>query len=221
MSKQNRIEPELPVPPQPQAAPAALKPKQTFCTWLEEKKIEATINLVIVSFKIPLNCKTILVVLGLVVIGALILIIPRVQGNTCAYAGIASTDEEAIVWSINAEGEAVVEENMGAIEKIFSPDAVFIDRLTQEKWFSPLERYTHLFAAADYAAANHIDIKAAARVEGKRASFISGSRGTYIADGITSSYATDPDSDHWTLEKQRGCWVITKFEFNASGYQFP
>jgi hypothetical protein len=149
----------------------------------------------------------------LVVAGIVIAFAPRLTVNRCAYAGITGSDEEAIVWLINAEGEAVVSENLGLIKKIFAADAIFVDMLTQEKWFSPVARYTHLIDAADYTTASHADIN--------RAFFTSGSSGAYMANGIKSSYSTKPDSDHWTLEKQRGCWVITKFEFNASGIKFP
>jgi len=220
----NKVTEQPPVQPVPittaPAAPAP-RPKGRFCQWLEEKKIEVTIPLVVVSFKLPLTCKSLLIVLGLVLGAALILLAPRLLVNRCAYPASIRADQEAIVWLINAEGEAVVGEDMGTIRKIFAPDAVFVDMLTQEKWFSPVERYTHLFAAANFSAAIHVDIKAVSPVSGERAFFTSGSRGSYTASGVKGSYSTPPDSDHWTLEKRGGCWVISQFDFNASGIPFP
>lgn len=221
MTEQPPVQPT--VEKAPEAAPAAAlpKPKGRFCQWLEEKKVEVTIPLVVVSFKLPLNCKSLLIVVGLVAAAALVLLAPRLLVKRCAYPASIRADQEAIVWLINAEGEAVVGEDMGTIRKIFAPDAVFVDMLTGEKWFSPVERYTHLFAAANYSAASHADIKAVSPVSGERAYFISSSSGSYTDSGGKHSYGNQPDADHWTLEKQGGCWVIAQFDFSASGVPFP
>lgn len=202
-------------------APQPAQGKSTLCKRLEEQNIKVTVNLGFVSFQIPLLCKTIYIVAGLIVAGALILILPRLTTGRCAYAGVSAGDEAAIAWLINAEGEAVVKEDLALIEQIFAPDALIVDMLTGEKWFSPVERYTHLINAADYSKASHADIKAVTPIAGGRAYFTSSSRGAYTVEGVSKSYSTLPDSDHWTLEKRRGCWIITQFEFNAAGVSFP
>ena len=115
-------------------------------------------------------------------------------------------------------------EGIAIIQGIFEKNAYILDAASGEEWHDSTARYEALFANADYLEAKNIEIQpAGAGVTQDVAWFTSESQGRLIAsDGTEVSYARTPHECHWTLRKNSaGCWVITKFVFNASDVPFP
>lgn len=136
----------------------------------------------------------------------------------------ASTDSGTIARLIHAEAEAVLTENMTIMGHIFAADAVIQDGASGQIWINPVSRYQDdLFPYLDFTALEHRDIQPAGiGIQGNLAYFTSSSRFCYNnEDGTSNCQETDPLSDHWTLERKGGCWVIINFSFNASHIPFP
>lgn len=140
---------------------------------------------------------------------------------SCPYQ--AGTDEDTIVRLIQAESEAVNNEDISIIQAIFAKDALIRDEASGEEWHDPTARYATLFANVDFTNASHFEIQpVGAGTTANAAWFTSGSRGSYAGVGFSESYDNPPGSDHWTFGKNSsGCWVITNFTFNASHIPFP
>ena len=144
---------------------------------------------------------------------------------TCLYQ--RTTDAATIIHLIQLEAEVVViggKEGIAIIQGIFEKNAYILDAASGEEWHDSTARYEALFANADYLEAKNIEIQpAGAGVTQDVAWFTSESQGRLIAsDGTEVSYARTPHECHWTLRKNSaGCWVITKFVFNASDVPFP
>jgi hypothetical protein len=142
----------------------------------------------------------------------------------CIYAGAAKTDAEAISWLINQEARVTVSGDMEIIQTIFAEDATIVDHGNRDfpvVWKNPIDRYGQLFMDAQFIDARNTNSKAVGMVGGDTAYYISGSEGAYLDNGQKFQYLNPDDANHWTLAKINGCWQITKFEFNASGIQFP
>ncbi len=150
----------------------------------------------------------------------------------CPYQ--AQTDMETIDRLIQAEGEAVVREDISLIRAIFVPDAIIRRGDTGEQWNNPVTYYTNLFSALDFTQATHYGIQPAGPgITESVAYFTSGSRITYGPTGATPVFQDNPPtppaspstqygSEHWTLQKNRaGCWQITELVFNADHISFP
>lgn len=134
-----------------------------------------------------------------------------------------STDTESLLCLILAESEAVNKGSLGLIQKIFAPDAFIADRSAANKeWNSPMAYYQPDFAALDFTNATHFDEVITVTNQGAWAT--SGSSGKFAPKNtiLATPYSNPNPSDHWTFGKDRhGCWVITRFEFNAMYVKFP
>jgi hypothetical protein len=125
------------------------------------------------------------------------------------------TDDESLRCLIEAESQAVAEENPLLIWAIFAPNAGIKDGamlLSND----PLAFYqAERFEKYDYITPLHFDITKGL-IEGGEAVYTSGSRGSYRdAAGNTLTYDNPAPSDAWRFEQnQAGCWVIAGFAFN-------
>jgi hypothetical protein len=133
----------------------------------------------------------------------------------------SSTDYETITCLIHQESEAANKGDLGIISRIFAPNAVIFRGDTNEIWNDPLSYYRSTFNAVKFIGAYHDDLAQVKRI-GRIEYWVSVSGGEYIQDGVKYPIKSQPSSDHWIFEKnQQGCWVITRFEFNASLISFP
>lgn len=148
--------------------------------------------------------------------------LPTRTPRPCSYVG--SNDFKTIENLVHAEAQAVDRSDISMIQVIFAKDAVIQNRAKEppERWEDPVARYQQLFTEADFEEVDHTDIKHKPW-DGSNGElfFTSASRGKFISGGTEYLYENPPDSDHWTFRKVRGCWVITKFDFNASHIPFP
>jgi hypothetical protein len=143
----------------------------------------------------------------------------------CPYR--ASTDAESIVSLIDAEAQAVLNEDLSIIQAIFAEDAVIRDATKDDPFVDPASRYATLFTNADYLEIVHYEVQpAGSGITGSVAYFTSGSKGRFTSADDPSTvheFENDPCSDHWTFGRDgAGCWVIINFTFNACHDQpFP
>jgi hypothetical protein len=143
---------------------------------------------------------------------------------TCPYQAI--TDTGIITRLIEAEAQAILDEDISIIRAIFAEDATIWDAARDERWEDPIARYAALFANTDFIEDVHFEVQPAGPgITENVAYFTSGSKGKFISvDDPSQTHEFDnPDcSDHWTFGRNSaGCWVITNFTFNACHIQFP
>jgi hypothetical protein len=132
------------------------------------------------------------------------------------------TDEESLRCLITSESDAANRGDLSLIERIFSPDASIADRRAEVEWPNPRAHYAADFREKQYTSARHYG--EVITVTGEGAWATSGSVGYFKRPGdlLDSSYGNVPPSDHWTFGRDTlGCWVITRFEFNAAHIPFP
>jgi|GEM_PF-4168746 len=135
-------------------------------------------------------------------------------GPDCSIKG--ESDQDIIMKTIEAEGTAVVDENLAMIQKIFAEDAIIIDatsgyNLQRDDWYSTL------FKNKDFLEAEQFEFHPVSeKTTNDIRLFTSGSRGRYRDEGGVHQYHHEPGSNEWTLQKDEcGCWVIVKFRFNV------
>lgn len=134
----------------------------------------------------------------------------------------SSTDYETMSCLIQKESEAANLGSLDLIAKIFAPNAVIFRGDTKETWSDPLLYYRPTFNALKFHDAVHSDLTQV-EVIGQTFYWISGSSGKYTTQGgKIESYNNPLPSEHWVFQKDsKSCWVITRFEFNASLITFP
>jgi hypothetical protein len=149
---------------------------------------------------------------------------------TCPFTG--SSDLETLENLVHAEAEAVNTKNIEIIKTIFAPSALISDAVRGESSTDPVARYQDQFARLDFKEVQHTAPEPIGPgIQADVAYFTSGNTGYWRFIGgewnwFENTPRSDPDtpfgSDHWTFSKNgRGCWIITKFEFNAGHVPFP
>ena len=126
-----------------------------------------------------------------------------------------ANDEEGIKQLVNAEGEAVVQQDIDRLQGLWATDGVVTDAnhspdnpsddKTWKGWASIRDRYINIIFPSSPAFAEHPNIRVT----------ISGDTATAIADtriGITNL----KDNDKWTLRKIDGQWKLTSLTFSLS-----
>ena len=134
----------------------------------------------------------------------------------------SATGDDTLRCLINAESEAANKNNLTLIQQIFAHDATIFRGDTRKTWDAPIAYYTSTFASLKFTEAKHFDIRQI-EITAQVAKYTSGSSGYYAEPGATPTpYDNKNPSEHWVFGKNdRGCWVITRFEFNASHIKFP
>ncbi|MCP4360240.1 MAG: trypsin-like peptidase domain-containing protein, partial [Chloroflexi bacterium] len=140
-----------------------------------------------------------------------------------------TTVEETLICLIQAEREAAEGKDLSTIEAIFDKNAVMRNRQEDENRNEYNQEYSGRVEIIEYYAgffhnASSIEVertnitKIEIDPEHNTAWFTSGN--ITIVDG--DAWTNEAPSDHWIFGKTtQGCWVITKFEFNASHIPFP
>ena len=126
-----------------------------------------------------------------------------------------ANDEEAIKQLVNAEGEAVVQQDIDRLQGLWATDGVVSDAnhtpdnpsddKTWKGWAAIRDRYVNIVFPSNPAFAEHPNIRVT----------ISNDTATAIADtkiGITNL----KDNDKWTLRKIDGQWKLTSLTFSLS-----
>ena len=139
------------------------------------------------------------------------------SGPTPACPVTAATDTKALFGLIDAEAQAVLNEDIELIEAIFAPDAVIRNEATGEEWDSPETYYEEKFRNEIHCRIEHDDHHIL-KLTDKEAWCTTASRGEWgwEGTGCTMTYENPPGSDQWQFRKDdRGCWRIVRFTYNA------
>ncbi len=128
---------------------------------------------------------------------------------------VPANDEEAIKQLINAEGEAVVQQDIDRLQAMWASDGVVTDAnrtpnsasddKTWSKWGAIRDRYVNIVFPSGPGSAEHPNIRVS----------ITGDTASAIADtkiGITNA----KDNDKWTFRKIDGQWKITSLTFSLA-----
>ncbi len=128
---------------------------------------------------------------------------------------VPANDEEAIRQIVNAEGEAVVQQDIDRLQGLWSSDGVVTDAnhtpdnpsddKTWKGWAAIRDRYVNIVFPSNPAFAEHPNIRVT----------INGDTATAVADtkiGITNL----KDNDKWTLRKIDGQWKLTSLTFSLA-----
>ncbi|MBI5300892.1 MAG: nuclear transport factor 2 family protein [Chloroflexi bacterium] len=139
---------------------------------------------------------------------------PPVQRTRTATPAPAN-DEEAIKQLINAEGEAVVQQEINRLQDIWATDGVVTDAnrtpdnpsddKTWKNWSALRDRYVNIVFPSNPPAAEHPNIRIT----------MTGDTASAIADtkiGVTNA----KDNDKWTFRKIDGRWRITSLTFGLA-----
>ncbi len=138
-------------------------------------------------------------------------IAPRVRTPT----SVPANDEEAIKQLINAEGEAVVQQDIDRLQALWASDGVVTDAnhtanntsddKTWKSWGAIRDRYVNIVFPSNPAFADHPNIRVT----------LTSDTATAIADtkiGVTNL----KDNDRWTFRKLDGQWKITSLTFSLA-----
>jgi ketosteroid isomerase-like protein len=127
---------------------------------------------------------------------------------------VPANDEDAIKQIINAEGEAVTQQDIDRLQAMWVSDGVVTDAnntasntsddKTWSKWGAIRDRYVNIVFPSS-AVSEHPNIRVT--LTGDTASAMSDSK-----IGITNA----KDNDKWTLRKMDGQWKITSLTFGLA-----
>ncbi len=127
---------------------------------------------------------------------------------------VPANDEEAIKQIINAEGEAVSQQDIDRLQAMWASDGVVTDAnntasiasddKSWSKWSAIRDRYVNIVFPSG-AVSQHPNVRLA--VSGDTASAVSDSR-----IGITNT----KENDKWTMRKVDGQWKITSLTFGLA-----
>lgn len=128
---------------------------------------------------------------------------------------VPANDEEAIKQLINAEGQAVVEQDIDRLQSMWASDGVITDAnrtpnnasddKTYKQWTAIRDRYVNIVFPSNPAFAEHPNIRVT----------ITGDTANAVADtkiGVTNL----KDNDKWTFRKIDGQWKITSLTFSLA-----
>lgn len=128
---------------------------------------------------------------------------------------VPANDEEAIKQLINAEGQAVVEQDIDRLQSMWASDGVVTDAnrtpnnasddKTWKGWAAIRDRYVNVVFPSNPAFAEHPNIRVT----------ISGDTASALADtkiGVTNV----KDNDKWTFRKIDGQWKMTSLTFSLA-----
>lgn len=128
---------------------------------------------------------------------------------------VPANDEEAIKQLINAEGEAVVQQDIDRLQSMWASDGVVTDAnhtpnnasddKTYKGWAAVRDRYVNIIFPSNPAFADHPNIRVT----------LTGDTASAIADtkiGVTNL----KDNDRWTFRKIDGQWKITSLTFSLA-----
>ena len=138
-----------------------------------------------------------------------------VSPKTRTATPVPANDEEAIKQLINAEGEAVVQQDIDRLQGIWASDGVLTDanrtpdNASDDKvwrnWNQIRDRYVNIVFPSNPPAAEHPNIRVT----------ISGDSADAIADtkiGVTNV----KDNDKWTFRKIDGKWRLASLTFGRA-----
>lgn len=128
---------------------------------------------------------------------------------------VPANDEEAIKQLINAEGEAVVQQDIDRLQGMWASDGVVTDGnrtpdnpsddKTWKSWQAIRDRYVNIVFPSNPTLAEHPNIRIS----------VTGDTATAVSDtkiGITNV----KDNDKWTFRKITGQWKLTSLTFGAA-----
>jgi ketosteroid isomerase-like protein len=128
---------------------------------------------------------------------------------------VPASDEDAIKQLIDAEGEAVVQQDIDRLQAMWASDGVVTDAnhtatntsddKTWKNWSAIRDRYVNIVFPSTPAFAEHPNIRVT----------ITGDTASALADtkiGVTNQ----KDNDKWTFRKMDGQWKITSLTFSLA-----
>jgi hypothetical protein len=129
----------------------------------------------------------------------------------------AATDTEVLFALIDAEAQAVLDEDIELIGVIFAPDAVICNEATGEEWDGPEMYYAEKFRNEIHCRIEHYDHRVV-KLTDTEAWVSTGNRGEWgwEGTGCMMVYENPPGADQWHFRKDgRGCWRVVRFTYNA------
>jgi hypothetical protein len=128
---------------------------------------------------------------------------------------VPANDEEAMKQIINAEGEAVVQQDIDRLQGLWDKDGVVTDAngtadntsddKTWKSWSAIRDRYVNIVFPSNPAFAEHPNIRIT----------VSGETANAVADTKIGS-TNAKDNDKWTFRKLDGKWKITSLTFSLA-----
>ena len=119
----------------------------------------------------------------------------------------SETDWGTIKNIFNAEGKAVVEEDMDVIRQIYAPNANIREARSALGGNQVITQFQEFFAERDFQKWEHYGLKLVDNTG--QVAWVTGGvigRSIYVASGQVEEIQTDPEYDHWTLGKnENGC----------------
>ena len=128
---------------------------------------------------------------------------------------VPANDDEALKQIINAEGEAVVQQDIDRLQGLWDKDGVVTDAngtadntsddKTWKSWSAIRDRYVNIVFPSNPAFAEHPNIRIT----------VSGETSSAVADtkiGTTNA----KDNDKWTFRKIDGKWKLTSLTFSLA-----
>jgi hypothetical protein len=140
---------------------------------------------------------------------------PPTPTLTCAVT--AATDAEMLFAMIDAEAQAVLDEDIQLIKAIFASDAIIRNEATGCKWSNPETYYTEKFRNEIHCRAEHYDYRVE-KLTSQEALVTTANWGQWGWEdqGCTMTYDNPAGADRWHFRKDRfGCWHIDRFTYNA------
>lgn len=144
---------------------------------------------------------------------------PAVQNNQVprqrTATAVPATDEEAIRQLINAECEAVVQQDVDRLQSMWAPNGVVMDAnhtkdntgddVTWKDWPALRDRYVNIIFPSNPTFCEHPDIQV--NINGNTATATSS-----VKIGTTNC----KDCNAWTFAKDGGAWRITSLTYNLN-----
>ncbi len=130
---------------------------------------------------------------------------------------VPATDEEAVRQLINAECEAVVQQDIDRLQGIWSSDGVIVDAnhtpdntsddVTWKGWDAIRDRYVNIVFPSNPTFCEHPDTQVTVAPDKQSATAQSG-----VKIGVTNA----PNSNNWTFSKTANGWRIMTLTYNVN-----
>lgn len=147
--------------------------------------------------------------------------VPPTPIPNCVYSG--GTDLEVFIQLIRLEEQAVLQENIDILLKIYAQDATIRNVSKDQLWTNMIERYQLLFENEDFLELEHFGFNLVDNT-GNTAWVTSSARGIEIFAGTNRKreFTGTTNGDHWTFLKNNiGCWEISNLSYGAAHEKFP
>jgi hypothetical protein len=147
----------------------------------------------------------------IIILAIVILFLPSPTAGQCLSSALDLIDDER---------QAVLDENLGVIAKIYDPHAIIRNDATGEQWDNPEAYYSAKFRNEIHCEIVHEDFRVIT-LTSDTALITTHSRGFWgwqSEDRCTMRYGdeTPPNHEEWYFSQEHGRWRIVRFIFNIA-----